>query len=342
MLFSLASTVFGLVALTQAVDHAVVVGGPDILAYNPPSVSAAVGDTVTFTFQQKNHTITQSSFTNPCTPLDVGFDSGFQPVSVNNTSGPFPAATLTIQNTDPIWIFCRQTNPSSHCAAGMVFAVNPGDGQLAAFQAAAKATASNSTVAASSSSVAVSLGTQSASSTLPTASPASTPTAHTVLVGDGGALAYNPPNITAQIGDTITFEFRAKNHTISQSSFPAPCRLLGATSGTPGFDSGFMPVAANTTDFPTYTITVNDTTPIWAYCRQTTPSSHCGAGMVFAVNAVENSTKSFEAFTALAKQLNGTASSAGGTNGTSPNSGVATAAKSMAMLIALVLGTVTL
>lgn len=64
-----------------------------------------------------------------------------------------------------------------------------------------------------------------------------------------------------------------------------------------------MPVAANQTDnFPTYTITVNDvcnilfkklvhrlivpsqTQPIWVYCRQKTPVSHCGAGMVFAVN----------------------------------------------------------
>lgn len=39
MLFSLASTVLGLVVLTQAVDHAVIVGGPGgVVAYNPPSV----------------------------------------------------------------------------------------------------------------------------------------------------------------------------------------------------------------------------------------------------------------------------------------------------------------
>ena len=39
MRFSFATTVFGLVTLTQAVDHAVVVGGPGgIIAYNPPSV----------------------------------------------------------------------------------------------------------------------------------------------------------------------------------------------------------------------------------------------------------------------------------------------------------------
>ncbi|KAF8515863.1 hypothetical protein JB92DRAFT_3088349 [Gautieria morchelliformis] len=343
MLFSLASTVLGLVALTHAVDHAVVVGGPGgVIAYNPPSVSAAVGDTVTFTFQQKNHTITQSSLKNPCTPLAGGFDSGFQPVSANDTSGPFPAASITIQSLAPIWIYCRQQVPSSHCAAGMVFAINPGPGQLAAFQAAATATGSstNATTTAATSSAAPSSTAAAASSTSAPAPSSTAPANHKVLVGDNGALNYNPANITAQVGDTITFEFRAKNHTISQSSFAAPCRLLGATSGTAGFDSGFTPVAANSTNFPTYTITVNDTNPIWAYCRQTNPSSHCGAGMVFSANAVESSSKNFEAFMALAQQLNGTSSNS--TSSSHNSNGVSTlAGQSAVALVALALGVVT-
>lgn len=55
-----------------------------------------------------------------------------------------------------------------------------------------------------------------------------------------------------------------------QSSFATPCRSLTSTStsGQVGFDSGFMPVADGVTTFPTWNITVNDTTPIWAYCRQ--------------------------------------------------------------------------
>lgn len=190
---------------------------------------------MTFTFQQKNHTVTQSSFANPCTPLEGGFDSGFQPVGAEDTAGPFPAATLIIQDTNPIWIYCRQKVPTSHCAAGMVFAINPGAGQLAAFQAAAGATGNSTTAAAASSAADV---TPTASSTSAAVSASTTPTDHLILVGDGGSLTYNPPNITAQVGDTITFQFKAKNHTVSQSSFAAPCRLLAATSGTPGFDSG--------------------------------------------------------------------------------------------------------
>jgi hypothetical protein len=79
-----------------------------------------------------------------------------------------------------------------------------------------------------------------------------------------------------------------------------------------------MPVSSNATTFPTYTIQVNDTSPIWAYCRQAT---HCGQGMVFSANAVESSDKSFEAFQALAMKLNGTGSSSTSSNSTSSSTG---------------------
>jgi hypothetical protein len=38
--------------------------------------SAAIGDTVSFKFHPKNHTVTQSSFDAPCTPLYGGVDTG--------------------------------------------------------------------------------------------------------------------------------------------------------------------------------------------------------------------------------------------------------------------------
>jgi hypothetical protein len=56
---------------------------------------------------------------------------------------------------------------------------------------------------------------------------------------------------------------------------------------------------------------VNDTKPIWAYCRQVT---HCGEGMVFAANAIESGSNSFEAFVARAKLINGTTSSSNSTS----------------------------
>lgn len=53
--------------------------------YTPASTIAAVGDTVTFIYHPMAHSVTQSSFANPCSPLfnattkATGFDSGFVP-----------------------------------------------------------------------------------------------------------------------------------------------------------------------------------------------------------------------------------------------------------------------
>lgn len=53
--------------------HTVVVGGQD-LVYTPNQINASIGDTVTFQFNVKNHSATQSTFNNPCTKSG-GFDS---------------------------------------------------------------------------------------------------------------------------------------------------------------------------------------------------------------------------------------------------------------------------
>jgi plastocyanin len=145
---------------------------------------------------------------------------------------------------------------------------------------------------------------------------------HRVKVGENGTLTYNPSRITANPRDTIVFEFVAKNHTVTQSSFGAPCRKLALTSttGQQGFDSGFMPVDASASTPLTFTITVNDTQPIWVYCRQ---AQHCGSGMVFAVNSDEstNSDHTFDDFVSLAKAINGTSvnSNSNSTGQTSSN-----------------------
>jgi len=116
------------------------------------------------------------------------------------------------------------------------------------------------------------------------------------------------------------FEFLTKNHTVTQSSFGAPCRKLAFTStiGEVGFDSGFQPVDPAATAPLTYTITVNDTKPIWVYCRQ---GNHCGVGMVFAVNSNEepDSGRTFADFVNLAKAINGTSSNSN-TNSTGETS----------------------
>ncbi|KAI0303539.1 Cupredoxin [Multifurca ochricompacta] len=295
------------VALVKAAEFQVTVGGPGgVIQYNPPFVTANPGDIVTFVFKQKNHTATQSTFADPCTPVPGGFDSGFIPVPDSNVNGPFQEAQFQVTDTNPVWVFCRQAN---HCQRGMVFAINPGD-KFSAFQAAAMGNTTTQTSATPTTSVATSSTSLAVSSVTPpvaTSTPSSSSQDHKIIVGGTGILTFQPANITAQPGDTITFEFHQKNHTITQSSFAAPCQMLASTStsGQVGFDSGFMPVATDATTFPTFTIQVNDTAPIWAYCRQ---AGHCGQGMVFAANAIESGPNNFEAFEARAKQINGTSS----------------------------------
>jgi len=341
MLFSLLSIALALLPFAAGTVHDIQVGGNNgTLVYDPNAIAANPGDQVVFHFHPKNHTVTQSSFASPCGHLAGGIDSGFMPVAENTTDN-FPTYTITVNDTKPLWIYCRQAanTPASHCGQGMVFAVNCGqDGaanSFANFQAAALAVGSSLSAAAASSTAASTVWTAAygtatvppaptgvpvtdvitlASSTWTTTytsypgSPAPTPASLQgnvikVTVGGPGILAFNPPHVQALPRDTIVFEFHEKNHTVTQSAFASPCAKLNS-NGSAGFDSGFFPVAANATTFPTWNLTINDTSPIWAYCRQPT---HCGSGMVFAVNSDESSARNFSAFQSLAEALNGTA-----------------------------------
>jgi len=291
------SNAFGLSALfattavqVTAVQYNVTVGGSAGLMYTPEFVTAQPGDTVFFTFQQKNHTVTQSTFGSPCQRTAAGFDSGFIPVPADNVNGPFPAARLTVRDTQPLWAYCRQAN---HCQQGMVFAVNPGD-KFAAFKAAAMASGNGTVSTPPMVSSTPSPPTSTSTPVVMNPPPTSTPTSgsdHRVIVGGPGLLTFQPNTVAAQPGDTVTFEFHQKNHTATQSTFSGPCMPMSG-----GFNSGFEPVGDSATNFPTFTVPVNDTKPIWVYCAQ---ANHCSSGMVFAVNA-PSSGNTFDAFRANA------------------------------------------
>ena len=109
-------------ALASAKTHTVIVGGPNsLLKYTPESVVANVGDVVYFDFREKNHTVTQSSFDNPCVFNTTGVKSGFRP----NPDG-IPGKEIfnfTVSDDKPKWFYCAQ---GTHCKSGMVFAINPG------------------------------------------------------------------------------------------------------------------------------------------------------------------------------------------------------------------------
>ncbi|KAI0332623.1 hypothetical protein GY45DRAFT_1273717 [Cubamyces sp. BRFM 1775] len=145
----------------------------------------------------------------------------------------------------------------------------------------------------------------------------------TVKVGENGTLTYNPNSVTAQNGDTIQFQFLSKNHTVTQSTFAAPCSNITDGNGlVTGVDSGFQLVPANATQFPVWSITINNaSTPLWFYCRQ---AQHCQSGMVFAVNPTqEKSYDAFKANAAASDAVNGSpqSGSSGASSGTSSGTG---------------------
>ncbi len=65
-----------MIPLTSLVNQAVIIQDVDLCADIFLVQSAAPGDTVSFKFHPKNHTVTQSSFDAPCTPLYGGTDTG--------------------------------------------------------------------------------------------------------------------------------------------------------------------------------------------------------------------------------------------------------------------------
>jgi len=132
--------------------HSIEVAPSGQLIYSPSNISASVGDTVEFFFNPKNHTVTQSSFNEPCEKLEistgvVGLDSDFNnPTTVSETTVGF---SFVVNATTPLWFYCRQTG---HCKQGMVFAVNANANKtFAQFQSNALNSNSSSTTPTSSS-----------------------------------------------------------------------------------------------------------------------------------------------------------------------------------------------
>jgi plastocyanin len=98
-----------------------------IFQFIPNSVTASNGTVINFQFSGMpgNHSISQSTFAAPCTPMEGGFDSGWVLLPTAGEQ-PIPQWNLTItDDSKPIWFFCKQLIPQPHCPSGMVGAVNP-------------------------------------------------------------------------------------------------------------------------------------------------------------------------------------------------------------------------
>lgn len=264
-------------AASSATTHKVDVGSLGQLVFSPNQVEAAVGDVVQFNFLALNHTVTQSEFASPCT-FNGGFDTGFGQFNPKNETGRF-VQSFVVKDKKPQWFYCRQ---GKHCAQGMVFGINPA-GKMDQFIQNAKSQGVNASsiavVAPSGTAVAVKPPT-------PVTTAAGAVTTVTVGLDKGKTLKFDPPFlVNKKRGDIIRFDFRALNHTLTESSFDDPCKKLAGTSIDTNFDN------ANPNDVPNFrpfdmALDTDADKPRWFYCKQGNgqPNGHCAKGMVFAIN----------------------------------------------------------
>ena len=96
------------------------------LTYTPNDIRVNVGEMVQFQFAAGNHTVTQSTFDQPCQPIAMhtnatGFHSGFVPAAASAAQNQMSIFTINVTNTNPMWIYCAQ---GRHCENGMVMVIN--------------------------------------------------------------------------------------------------------------------------------------------------------------------------------------------------------------------------
>ncbi|KAF2010516.1 hypothetical protein BU24DRAFT_320898, partial [Aaosphaeria arxii CBS 175.79] len=101
-----------------------------------------------------------------------------------------------------------------------------------------------------------------------------------IVVGAAGKLAFNPDSLSVDNGTILRFNFLGRNHTLTQSSFEHPCRNASL------FDTGYEQFnPKNTSGAFVIDYLVETKEPQWFFCAQSSPTSHCHAGMVFSLNS---------------------------------------------------------
>jgi plastocyanin len=97
------------------------------LKFWPEKITAEPGTMVQFQFWAGNHTVTQSTFDDPCIPIGnvnssiEGIYSGYMPVEASMAMGMIPTYTIEIKDKKPLWLYCSK---AKHCQGGMSMVIN--------------------------------------------------------------------------------------------------------------------------------------------------------------------------------------------------------------------------
>ncbi|KAF0330075.1 hypothetical protein GQ607_002842 [Colletotrichum asianum] len=99
------------------------VGLNGALTFTPNDIKEPPRTFVEFSFNPRNHSVTQSSFDKPCEPSANGFSSGLIPTALSPSGVTF---SILVNDSKPIWFYCAQIT-GTHCQKGMVEAINAPD-----------------------------------------------------------------------------------------------------------------------------------------------------------------------------------------------------------------------
>lgn len=229
------------------------VDGKPSLTYSPDSIQAAKYDMVQFNFMQKNHTVTQSTFDQPCKkmqPMPAAASMPAMPAPIDSEFKPFDGTgtppmmmVQVLETTTPMWFYCRQKTPMPHCGSGngMTFSINPNQpGQGAKTQAAFKMMAmmsmSNTTSSAGSagaSGVAVASGSAVAPAAMST-NVASSQNQDTTGSTGQTSQAQNSLSMTQGVGQSGTGGACECSCLCGANAFPNAMQGIGAMGGLPG------------------------------------------------------------------------------------------------------------
>lgn len=109
MKFTSVLPVVSLASLALSANVDVTVGPGNI--FTPDTVTAAQGDVVRFRFGS-GHNVVSGKFDTPCQPDNVIYSGSPRDGDV---------FSVTVNNTNPIWIYC---SVSRHCEVGMAMVIN--------------------------------------------------------------------------------------------------------------------------------------------------------------------------------------------------------------------------
>ncbi|QQK44443.1 Cupredoxin [Penicillium digitatum] len=132
----------------------------------------------------------------------------------------------------------------------------------------------------------------STAETITTTSSSAAITTHTIQVGPkSNPHQFVPPNITANVGDVVVFDFYPTNHSVVKADYLAPCV---PANGNIFYSGAFVNFNEQDGQLvgppPSWSLRVNDTKPTFFYC--TAIDSCLVNGMVGVINA--NATESWE------------------------------------------------